>query len=200
MIPLSILCVTEHGEHTPPFLADMEEIAEQIEAAFILYDGRGAGCIENVLDQAIATCPDGHILRLDDDERCSPAMRDWLEDGAWAEHDHWAFPRLNLWPNQYMHLTSHSLYPDLQTRLSTKHKSGGRQQIHAGSPFGTGYVAPCAIEHWKFLVRPYEERCELAARYEQIAPGAGSDHYRAFSVPEDVFPVVADAVTSRVPA
>ncbi len=200
MIPLSILCVTEHGDHSPPFIADMAEIAEQLEAAFILYDGRGVGCIENVLDQAVATCPNGMILRLDDDERCSPEMRDWLEDCCWLEDNHWAFPRLNLWPNQFMHLTSHALYPDLQTRLSVKWKSGGRHLIHVGSPFGTGRVAPCAIEHHKFLVRSLEERRALADRYEQVAPGAGTNQYRAFSVPEDVFPVVADAVTSRVPA
>ncbi len=179
MIPLSILCVTEHGDHTPPFIADMAEIAEQLEAAFILYDGRGVGCIENILDQAVATCPNGMILRLDDDERCSPEMRDWLEDGEWQEADHWAFPRLNLYPNEDCYITSHNLYPDLQTRLSTKAKSGGRRGIHAGSPFGTGRLCPVEIEHHKFLVRSYEERLALLKRY-----GAG-DHYTPFSVPED---------------
>ncbi len=179
MIPLTILCVTEYGQHFPPFIADMAEIAEQLEAAFVLHDGRGAGCIENVLDEAVASCPDGHILRLDDDERCTPEMRDWLEDGEWQEADHWAFPRLNLYPNADCYITSHNLYPDLQTRMSSKAKSGSRPFVHAGSPFGTGVVAPCAIEHHKFLVRTYEERLALLERY-----GAG-DHYTPFSVPED---------------
>ncbi len=183
MIPLSILCVTEHGDHSPPFIADMAEIAEQLEAAFILYDGRGVGCIENVLDQAVATCPDGMILRLDDDERCSPEMRDWLEDCAWLEDNHWAFPRLNLYPNEHSYISSVNLYPDLQTRLSVKWKSGGRQQIHAGSPFGTGRVAPCAIEHHKFLVRSLEERRAILSGYE--AAGADTYHFRPFSTPED---------------
>ncbi len=191
MIPdLSILCITEHGPHAGPFLEGMEEIAEQLEAAFVVVDGRGAGCLEAMLDAAVGSCPDGMILRLDDDEKCTPTMRDWLEDRAWAEHDHWAFPRLNLWPNDHTHITSHGLYPDLQTRLSSKEKSGGRPTIHQGSPFGTGSVAPCALEHWKFLVKTLEERRELAARYEQVAAGAGGGHYLPFSVPEYVFPIV----------
>ncbi len=185
MIPLSILCVTEYGEHSPPFIADMEEIAEQLEAAFILYDGRGAGCIENVLDQAVATCPDGMILRIDDDERCSQRMRDWLEDGAWQEADHWAFPRLNLWPNDHSYISNMGLYPDLQTRLSIKAKSGGRPHVHAGSPYGTGHIAAGHIEHHKFLVRSLDERRAILAGYEQTIPTYARHHFVPFSCPED---------------
>lgn len=185
MTRLSILCITEHGAHAPPFLTHFEEVSEQLDAALVIHDGRGAGCIENVLDEAVAACPDGMILRLDDDERMSLEMRDWLEDGDWQEHDHWAFPRHNLWPDEHSHITSHGLYPDLQTRLSVKAKSGGRHTVHQGSPYGTGEVAPCAIEHWKFLVRPIEERRELVARYESLQPGAGH-RFSQFSVPEDV--------------
>jgi hypothetical protein len=185
--PLTILCVTEHGPHSPPFITDMEEIAEQLDAAFVLYDGRGAECLENVLDQAVASCPDGMILRLDDDERCAPEMRDWLEDLAWAEHDHWAFPRYNLYPDESSYITSLNLYPDLQTRLSTKEKSGGRNVIHCGSPYGTGQIAPCHIEHHKFLVRSQEERAATLQHYERIVPGAGS-RFVQFSLPEAFYP------------
>ena len=64
-----------------------------------------------------------------------------------------------------------------------KAKAGGRNRVHAGSPFGTGRRAPCAIEHHKFLVRPRDEREALLGRYEQIQPGAGKG-FAMFSVPE----------------
>lgn len=197
---LTVLCVTAAWPYARPFIQAMRAQAHCLEAGFVLavdlerahwpawieqdaIEVRSAGYLESVLDQAVAYCPDGHILRLDDDERLTPQMVDWLASREYEEHDHWAFPRLNLWPDRARHVTNPPLWPDLQTRLSVKAKSAGRHRVHAGSPHGTGRVAPVAIEHHKFLVRTRAEREQLMADYEQLQEGAGRD-YAMFSVPE----------------
>jgi len=206
MTPLTILCVTRGDDYAIPFLHGMEALAEQIGAeVFIVADGGEAfdrledfervglvcsdGYIESVLDEAVSRCPDGYILRLDDDEQPDAAMVGFLKARAYQCADHWAFPRMNLYPTEDTFITNLGLWPDLQTRLSVKAKSGGRNVIHAGSPYGTGYVGPGAIEHHKFLVRSFDERMEVLQRYERVAAYAGSAHYRAFSVPEAVGPI-----------
>lgn len=183
MSDLTLLTVTRGEPYAQPFLEAMRELGDDLGAGYVEWDGAGVRCIEDVLDQAVASCPDGYILRLDDDERVSPQMRYWLLARHYREHDHWAFPRLHLWPTEESYITTDPLYPDLQTRLSAKEKSGGRGQIHVGSPFGTGTVAPCPIEHWKFLVRDKAERQTLLEHYESITPGAGS-YFLPFSLPE----------------
>lgn len=183
MSDLTILCITQHEPHAKPFLNHCASVAAVLGMRFAIADGRGVGVIENVLDEVIDGCPDGYILRIDDDEWISDEMIEWLATRAYREHDHWAFPRMNLWPNADHFITSHSLWPDYQTRLSVKAKSGGRTGVHDGSPFGTGELALCAIEHHKFLVRSEAERREILARYEAL--GADRGHAQ-FSVPEDL--------------
>lgn len=202
MATLTILCVTRAEPCALPFLEDMAGVAYHLDARLLIAaDGpeaykrlddlyehitlvRSAGYLESVLDQAIARCPNGHILRLDDDERCDDLMVDWLARGEYETADHWAFPRYNLWPDEHSFITSLGLYPDPQTRLSVKGKAGGRHQIHVGSPYGTGVIAPVHIEHHKFLVRSLEERRRILAGYERLLPGA--DRWRQFSCPEDM--------------
>lgn len=183
MTDLTVLVVTEYGAHAGPFRLEAARLAERLGAAYVEFDGSGSGCLEAVLDVAVSSCPGSYILRLDDDEKATPELEQWLAAREFLADDHWAFPRLNLWPGEDSYITSHGLYPDLQTRLSTKAKSGGRHRIHAGSPFGTGRVAPCAIEHHKFLRRSFDERERLLDRYEALQPGAGRD-FVAFSIPE----------------
>jgi hypothetical protein len=144
---------------------------------------RSEGYVESVLDEAVEACPEGHILRLDDDETVSDEMRAWLKASEWQASDHWAFPRMNLWPDETSYIASDPLWPDLQTRLSSKEKSGSRPVVHQGSPFGTGQVAPVALLHHKFLVRGREERERMVESYEQVQPGAGRG-WLPFSVPE----------------
>lgn len=182
---LTILCVTDGQPYAQPFIDNMEQLAADLGCGFVEYDGTCAGYIEKVLDEAIADCPDGYILRLDDDEKPDAAMVDWLAGREYEASPHWAFPRLNLYPDEEHYLTGFDLYPDPQTRLSTKRMSGGRHLIHDGSPYGTGRMAPCHIEHHKFLVRTLEERWETLYRYEQLQPGAGS-RFVQFSAPEDL--------------
>lgn len=185
---LTILCVTEYGPHSEPFLCAMDALADRLECDFVQHDGRGAGCIENILDDAVAGCVSGYILRLDDDEKPSPGMERWLASGAYRESDHWAFPRAHLYPSACSYITSGELWPDLQTRLSVKERSGGRYQVHAGSPHGTGRRAPCVLEHHKFLCRGVAERTDLVGRYERMGAGA---HHRVFSLPEEADVTVA---------
>jgi hypothetical protein len=186
MSDLTILCVTNYGAHAAPFLSRLDAIAHDLDAAFVEHDGTDASVIEDVLDVAVASCPDdGWILRLDDDELPNVAMIEWLRDGCYRAAPHWAFTRWHLYPHEKAYIVTPPLYPDLQTRCSIKAYAGGRSEVHQGSPFGTGTIAPAgvAIEHHKFLVRPIEEREALVARYESIRPGAGRD-FEAFSLPE----------------
>lgn len=187
MSDLTILCVSAGREWASPFIETMRDHAEQLGANFLrLRDGEdvhSGGYIESVLDEAVARCETAYVLRLDDDEKISGEMLRWLGQGHYRESEHWAFPRRNLWPDASRYITNPPLWPDLQTRLSVKAKAASRTQIHSGSPFGTGRVAPVAIEHHKFLVRSEEERRALVERYDAIVPGAGAQ-YAMFSLPE----------------
>lgn len=191
---LTILCVTAGGEHAPRFLDAMGDVAEAVRADFLEYDGRDAGCIEHVLDDALERCRPGYVLRLDDDESCSVKLIEWLADGQYLIADHWCFPRLNLWPDESSYITSHSLFPDLQTRLSVKDKAGGRHTPHQPSPHGTGSCATAPILHYKFIAKPLDERQRILDCYEQIQPGAGSN-FTAFSLPETLSDVQTTPVT-----
>lgn len=204
MTDLSILCVTKLGRHAEPFLRDMERLAVDLDAEFVLgLDGadperlspprrftsaarqvcvQSAGYIESVLDSMVAECSGEYVLRLDDDEAVSMRMGAWLADRKYRESDHWAFPRMHMWPDEQHYITNPPLWKDLQTRLSVKAKAGGRLKIHDGSPYGTGTVADVAIEHHKFLVRDRDEREKLLEGYKRLLPGAGA--WAAFSVPE----------------
>lgn len=137
------------------------------------------GYLESTLEYGVQNCDGEYILRLDDDEACSPAMASWLEAKAYEADAHWKFPRMHLWGDTHSVLLTPQLFPDHQTRLSTKAMSGGRHFPHAMSPFGGGALAPVAIEHHKFLVRSREERERTAAKWHQGG-------MRVFSLPEDV--------------
>ena len=137
------------------------------------------GYIESVLDQAVSACGDGYILRLDDDESCSPKMVEWLKAAMYLEHDHWQFPRVHLIQDEQHYLDDIQLFPDFQTRLSSKLKSGGRHHLHAASPFGGGTIAPVAIAHHKFLVKTYEQRQVISQKWH-------TGGMTAFSLPEDM--------------
>jgi hypothetical protein len=82
-------------------------------------------------------------------------------------------------------ITTPPLWPDHQTRLSTREKSFGRNHIHCGSPFGGGELAPYPILHHKFVIKSLEERQEIVRRYDEIQPGAGGGFWQ-FSVPERI--------------
>jgi hypothetical protein len=199
-VKLTLLCVTQAKNYVWPFLRHMETVADQLHAQLVIAgDGddaiqtliegsvagrfvgvRSRGYLESVLDAALEQCDGEYVLRLDDDERCSPAMVTWLESDAYLIGTHWKFPRMHLWPDTQHYIVEPQLWPDEQTRLSVREKAGGRRTIHAGSPFGGGALAPVAIEHHKFLVRTRAEREDTARRWH-------NGNMIAFSLPEDVF-------------
>lgn len=197
MSSLSLLCITQASPAVRPLLADMAQVATLLGAQFtLLADGQMAlhalkdyptnlvavksqGYVESVLDYGVSCCSGEYVLRLDDDEKCSRAMVRWLQSGAYEAEDHWKFPRMHLWGDPQTVLLTPELFPDHQTRLSTVEKSGGRSTPHAVSPFGGGALAPCAIEHHKFLVRSRAERQRTAAKWHQ-------GDMKIFSLPEDV--------------
>ncbi len=143
------------------------------------------GCLEQLHGMALTHCTGDYILRLDDDERCSPAMVQWLKDRRYEARDHWSFARAHLWLDEMQMLTEYPYWPDCQTRLSVKAKAGGRDTVHVASPFGYGTLAPAVIEHHNFLVKSPEERRAQADRYEAIKAGSGSGPLRTLQVPED---------------
>lgn len=206
---LSIVCVTKLEPFALPFLRHMEEVCELVQAQFVVaIDGvpqdvrpedyekiiyvQSKGYVESVLDEAIAACDGDYVLRLDDDEKCSPAMVEWLREREYLAHDHWKFCTANLWRDSQSVPLNPPLWPDHHTRLSTKAKSGGRPYPHSGSPFGGGVLAPVIHEHHKFLVKSYETRRALARHYEHI--GA---LIHAFTIPESCFELLTLAQIGR---
>jgi hypothetical protein len=123
------------------------------------------------------------VLRLDDDERCSPAMVEWLMRGDYQLGTHWKFARVALFGSEWSAIDSPHLWPDHQTRLSVRAWADGRNAIHCGSPYGGGDLAPAAIEHHKFLVKNTEERLALAQHYDRVG-GSGTGWNYPFNVPE----------------
>ncbi len=181
---LTILCVTRPSDRTAAFVDALDRESESLGCQFVLWEDKSDwGYLEAVLDEALMSCTDGYVLRVDDDERISPGMHVWLAAGEYRQAQHWAFPRWNLWPDEEHYIENKPLWPDLQTRLSMRRLAGGRVGVHDGSPYGTGRVAPVALEHWKFLVKSREERELLVEHYESLRPGAGNG-YAMFSVPE----------------
>jgi hypothetical protein len=204
---LSVLCISKGENFAMPFLAWMEDLAKICGAEFVIAaDGDASylaiktyikpdklvkvhskGYLESVLEEAVFACRGKYVLRLDDDERASQAMLLWLWNEEYTTHDHWQFPRMHMWPDDKSVILTPQLFPDYQTRLSIKEKSGGRHFIHDGSPFGGGEIAPVAIEHHKFIAKTYTERKAVAANYDSFRPGYGTGGMTAFSLPEDVY-------------
>jgi hypothetical protein len=200
---LTVLCITRAMSHAWPFLIDMEALAaccgdaelvigaDGVDATDSVVRNIGAarvvtvhapGYPEAVLEQVLAECRGDHILRLDDDERCSNDMAAWLIARSYTTSDHWCFPRAWLWGDERHRLVNAPFWPDHQTRLSVRAKAGGIRSIHPQSPFGMGRVAPVAIEHHKFLLQSRELREALVLAYDRIQPGAGM---REFYIPEE---------------
>lgn len=141
------------------------------------------GYIETVLEDVMSRCSGDYILRLDDDEALSEALLEWILKENLTEKTY-TFFRANLWRD-----TKHfikKIWPDSQTRLTRKDCSTWSKEIHSISPHGFGVEVPKAILHYKFLVKSYPERIEIARKYESIRDGAGFGEYKKFSLPEEI--------------
>lgn len=201
---LSILCVTKCEPEILHLLNDLSQKAERLDAEFVIVideshgnglhlNGKASkiltirsnGYIESVLDEAISHTTGDYILRIDDDESLSGSLFEWLDSHFYLEQDHWKFARAHLYPDTSHFITNPPLWQDHQTRLSIREKAGNRPNIHSGSPFGGGKLAPYPIFHHKFLVKSHEKRAEIVKNYDKISPGMGTN-FAIFSVPEDV--------------
>lgn len=198
---LSILCVTRAEAHAWPFLQAMSELSNTLGVEYVVAADRvpeptvvrlaalasrvvtvqSQGYIESVLDTAVSHCRGAYVLRLDDDERCSPAMIQWLWSGAWTREPAWAFATAGLWGDAQTLLVNPELWPQYHTRLTIKARAAGRSRIHAPDPLGRGAIAPVVLEHHKFVCKPVATRLAIRARYNAIRAGAGK---ACHSIPE----------------
>jgi hypothetical protein len=200
---LSILTVTTCEDYTPRFLRHFRAIADMLSAEFVVAHDRcgppacdadkyvpvqSSGVVEDVLVEAHRACSGDYVLRLDDDETLSPrailCVAEWLSKEG--DSSVYAFPRANLWGDQWHGIRSGSLFPDFQVRLMPREREC-RFTVHEGiTPDAT---LPGMILHHKFLLKTREERLAIAARYEGKRAGCGTGHYLQFSVPEDCFEI-----------
>ena len=207
---LSILCVTNGKPYSGRFIEQMYADAHEIGATMVLgLDGETAqnagypcdrsinlettGVLEDVHDKAVEFCSTDWVLRVDDDERISPALLRWLKDGGYikAKYALYAFPRVYMWDDDKHILTNDGMWPDLQTRLGLKQFMFGYTYVHAGNPNGTGAIAPYALEHHNLLVKSRSEREAIAKLYESKQPGAGTlPQYAKYNLPETFFDVI----------
>lgn len=186
---LSVLSVTNGLDYGHVYRVDMMALAKQLGAEMVFAaDGeiaherltrefpeavvvlvKSKGYMESVLDDGVTACTGEYILRLDDDERCSPQMAQWLAAKEYRKADHWSFPRFHLWGDGSQFVITKPYFPDWQIRLSVKAKAGGRPQIHQGSPFGYGSPAPVGIEHYELISKSLEFRAKIAMGYYRVA-------------------------------
>lgn len=200
---LSLLCVTRASPATIPFVRALVENARMLGAEVcIIADGDDSatllrvnnipvagtvyskGYIESVLDNCVAMTTRDYVFRIDDDEALPGSALHWLASGLYRDEPHWKFCRAHLTiDNPAQYYAQPPLWPDHQTRLSTRALSLGRTTIHCGSPHGGGALAPVLIEHHKFRIKTREERIEIVNRYNRIERNAGTN-FAPFSVPE----------------
>lgn len=206
---LSILCVSKVESEVIDLLAKLHDTSVDLGAEFTLVvDGdaltqefvekelgikvagvvKSDGYIESILDEAVSYTHGDYVLRMDDDESVAPDLFDWLTAHEYASFDNWKFPRAHLWQSDNRFIVNPPLWPDMQTRLSVRSKSGHRTGVHAGSPYGGGKLAPCAIIHHKFLVKSIESRRSIASTYDMFHVGYGTGpSMLPFSMPEEAF-------------
>lgn len=204
MSDLSILCVTRAEPEVTHLLMQLKDDAKEINAeCVIVADGHSAlerlcqdgiaygsspvvhsqGYIESVLDEALSYTTRDYVLRIDDDERMSREMVEWLRGKHYQSAASWKFPRAHLAIDEEHYITNPPLWRDHQTRLSIRSLAGGRRTIHCGSPYGGGTLAPVPLLHHKFIVKSLAQRAEIITRYERCQPGSGSN-FAVFSTPE----------------
>lgn len=200
---LTIVCVT-NGKGKADFLAKMRHHADYLDACFLVgTDGehgyrmameaeadivapvKGNGYLESILDEVMKKVQTEYVLRLDDDERLSPALVEWLRGEWYKEYEIVTFPRANLWGDEYHFLSEYPWWMDEQTRLGKTSLMLGRNEIHQGNPNGAGVTVPYVIEHHKFLIKDYAERLKIALLYESVRKGAGLGEFLPFNLPEE---------------
>ncbi len=204
---LSVCALTCGNPYAPRFLAEFRQLARDLGAEFVVAgDGeRGVAMArqfsKNVLllnlngrtpEYAIAPTVSASqgdwILRFDDDETCSAAMREWLLAREWERgvEQVYSFPYAWLWGDERHFITSAPFWVDPHARLMPRQMTAQWGDcVHAGNPFGVGKIVPVAHLHHKFIVRTFEQRLATARQYDGYAMGAGTgSYYGQFTTPE----------------
>lgn len=203
---LSICCVTRCEPFSHRFLLGMKNLADSLEAEFII--GADAGCeekakeysdkvipvkskgyIESILQEVLDACTGEYIFRLDDDELVSSELFKWFHETKFSA-EVYSFRRLELYQDEYHYISHPSVHPNVNPRMTTKALAVCKDIIHGHFTDGYGTVVEAPILHYKFLLKSYEERLELANKYESIAPQAGLGSYKVWTLPEDVEGVI----------
>jgi hypothetical protein len=144
----------------------------------------GKGYIEAHLREMVEACRGDWILRLDSDERLTPA---WHE-GRWrthltGEHTHFWVPRR--WfhkPDSYLAIAPWSSDPQMRFFRNVPGEMTFPDEIHepmamAGSG---GYLPELTIEHHVLWLKTRAEREEKVARYVRQRPEKACGHYYLF--------------------
>ena len=197
---ISICCLTECKPFTDRFLLDMKSIAKELNAEFVLgADGceelarkytdkvipvKSKGYLESVLQEVLDFCTGDYVFRLDDDERVSNSLLEWFHTTELSSPTY-SFRRFELYGDENHYLTHHLVHPSMSPRLTTKELAICKDMIH-GHFVEYGTVVEQPILHYKFLVKTYKERLEVANKYESIAENAGLGLYKVWTLPEDV--------------
>lgn len=186
---LSIICVTQAAPEVRPILGEIVNVAHLLGAELIL-GGDGAqaltwadynrvaampvkgAMVEEMIDPVIDATTGDYILRLDDDESCSPGLVNWLKNKEFTRRDSWFFSRYHLWPDENYALADQPYFPDFQVRLAVRRQSKRPVKIHAAHAYNA-YRAPALafLRHHVFLVKTREQRQTVTAHYETIRTG-----------------------------
>lgn len=203
---LSILVFTRGDVFAARFLGEFKELAKRLDALYVIAgDGeQGArlahkfadvifrvdanGLQETQIANVAKQIPTDWTLKFDDDETVSDAMRDWLLTREWlsGQDKVFSFPYAWLWGDENHFITSSPFWTDPHARLMpTKYFYDWGTNVHASNPHGEGKIIPVAHKHHKFLVKDFDERRQVAKRYDGFMQGAGTgEHYGKFTLPE----------------
>lgn len=203
---ISIFAQTYGAPYAARFLTGFRMLANELGADFVIVGDGEAGELmarrfadtavrfnmqhtpEEGIRPGAEACQGEMILRFDDDETISPAMRKWILEREWAESKEtiFSFPYAWLWGDENHFITSAPFWPDPHARLMPK-VTTMRWQVtpHAGNVFGLGKVVPVAHCHHKFLVQSEAHRYRHGAKLEGVGPGLGfGTHFGKFMFPE----------------
>lgn len=204
---LSVLCATQAEACARPFLAEMRPLAHACGGRFqVVLDrsesyerwttlGLKGDCVvaqdgvHQAMQELIGQCASDYALILDDDERCTPALAEWLREGRYEDADFWYIQRAWLYHDTKHYISSAKHWPNPALRIGRPARVHVPRAIHAGWMDGPGTraTAPYAMEHHKLLIRSFEERQATVARYEAIRRDAGMpSHYLPECVMVDV--------------
>lgn len=200
---LSVLVFTEGHPFAARFLFEFGRLARDLKAQYVIAGDHEQGfrmarrfadiaiqvetkgLQEHKITEVSGMCAGDWILKLDDDETVSPAMRDWLLAWKPGTEAAYSFPYAWLWGDEQHFITAPPFWVDPHGRLMRKElMQDWPTGVHQNNPH-TGPVVPVALCHHKFLVKSMDERREVARRYDGFMQGAGTGElYGKYTLPE----------------